>query len=145
GAHSAVTLLADDYYTIEVSGEDEALHLHLYGRSLEMLPKRIAFSSEQGGTYENFAANPDISTPVINASDLSALLTSEQDEIALIDVRSEREYADSHIITAVSTPLGNIEQRLAKLVPNRLTPVVICDAHGELEKQAASKLVQFGY
>ncbi len=43
---NAVAFLPDDFHTIAVTGGEAALHLHLYGLSLEHLPERIQFESD---------------------------------------------------------------------------------------------------
>jgi len=54
----AVSLLPDDIHCIRVINDKPSLHLHLYGMSLEHLPNRIFFESEEGGRYKVFPPSP---------------------------------------------------------------------------------------
>ena len=48
-------------------------------------------------------------------------------ELALIDLREELAYSESHLLHARSLPLSRLELRLAALVPRRATRIVLCD------------------
>lgn len=50
----AVTLMPDDIHCIRVVSNEPSLHLHMYGLSLEHLPNRIFFESEEGGEFKVF-------------------------------------------------------------------------------------------
>jgi rhodanese-related sulfurtransferase len=67
------------------------------------------------------------------------------DEIALIDVRPEAIYGSNHILLASNIPLGQLELRVADLVPRLATPVTLCDGGEGLAEVAAAKLAGFGY
>jgi len=67
------------------------------------------------------------------------------DEIALIDVRPEAVYGANHILLASNIPLGQLELRIADLVPRLGTPVTLCDGGEGLAEAAALKLAEFGY
>lgn len=54
----AVNLMPDDIHCIRVINDKPSLHLHLYGLSLEFLPNRIFFESEEGGRYKVFPPAP---------------------------------------------------------------------------------------
>ena len=58
----------------------------------------------------------------IGAPALRAMLLDGA-ELALIDVREERIFSESHLLFARSVPLSRIELRMARLVPRQ------CDAH----------------
>jgi rhodanese-related sulfurtransferase/predicted metal-dependent enzyme (double-stranded beta helix superfamily) len=141
---SAVAFMPDDFHTIEVLGDEPSLHLHVYGRSLEDLPGRIAFASADGGAYKVFPANPNIVVPVVPPQELKAMLNDDK-ELALLDVREEGVFSKSHLLFAVPCPLSRLEQRIATLVPRTTTRIMLCDDGGGLALRAAKKLMHFGY
>ena len=63
----------------------------------------------------------------ISASSLKGKL-AELGELALIDVREEGAFAESHLLFAVSIPLDRLELSFVDLVPRQNTPVVLCDS-----------------
>jgi rhodanese-related sulfurtransferase len=82
--------------------------------------------------------------PLISPSALKARLRGNE-ELALLDVREEGDFARGHLLLACPLPLSRLELRLCDLVPRRSTPIVLCDRRGELVERAAQKLRRFGY
>jgi len=66
-------------------------------------------------------------------------------ELALIDVREELPFSESHLLYARSLPLSRLELRLGELVPRRATPIVLCDGGEGLAERAAAKITHFRY
>jgi rhodanese-related sulfurtransferase len=141
---NAVGFLPDEFHTIAVLGDRPSLHLHVYGRSLEHLPERIYFAGPDGGAFKVFPANPNIATPVVSPAELKAML-NDGGELALLDLREEGVFSQSHLLFAVPCPLSRLEERIAKLVPRRTTRIVLCDDNDGLAHRAATKLMHFGY
>ena len=137
---NAVSLLPNDFHTIKVIGEDDSLHLHAYGRSLEQLPERIRFEGPAGGNFRHFPANPNITSPRISAPNLKALMRSQY-ECAVLDVRDEAAYASGHLFYASSIPIATFEERIGKLVPRRAACIVLIDDAGG-EAEAASAILR---
>ena len=54
-----VAFMPDDVHSIHSLGTEPTRHFHLYGTSLENLPDRLAWNTEEG-TYRNMPANPNI-------------------------------------------------------------------------------------
>ena len=80
----------------------------------------------------------------VNANELRRMLLDNQ-ELALLDAREERRFAESHILYASCCALSRLERLAPQLVPRRAAPVVVCDAGaGEAEKSAV-RLEQLGY
>ena len=67
------------------------------------------------------------------------------DELALLDVREEGTFHDSHIFYASCCALSRLERLAPRLVPRRSTRVVVCDAGAGEAERAAARLVQHGY
>ena len=61
--------------------------------------------------------------PDVTPEELAALLDSEQ--IVVVDVREEQEYAAGHIPGAVLIPLGSLTKRLSE-VPTDTPVVLVC-------------------
>lgn len=66
-------------------------------------------------------------------------------EPVLLDVRTEREYAAVSLQDSVHLPLGEIEERIAELVPDRRTPLRVVCASGARSGAACRLLQQLGY
>ena len=140
----AVSYLPDDFHTIQTKGDEEGLHLHLYGLSLEHLPDRIGFKTPEDTAYERFMRAPNIGAPLLPAHDLKAMIT-DGGELAILDVREEGVFARRHLLFASSLPLSRLELRVDALVPRRTARVVLIDADDGLAQRAAARLMTFGY
>ena len=83
-------------------------------------------------------------TPTISPQELHALLLGE-DELALLDLREQGDFGESHLLYAASLPLSSLELRVGRLVPRRSVPVVLCDGGEGLTDRGAAKLAALGY
>lgn len=140
---NACALMPDDFHTIEVLG-GPALHLHLYGLSLENLPDRICFEGSEGGSHRPYATRPAILAPRLTAAEVKATLRGS-DEVALLDVREEGVFSKNHLLFATPLPLSRFELGLAALVPRRSTPVILIDDDDGLADRAAALMQRLGY
>ena len=136
----------DDFHAIEVSGDRQTLHLHLYGSALDHQPNRIRFSERTGGEYAIYEAPPHIATPMVSAKTLRAMIDDGQ-ELAILDVREIIEFSEEgHLLHASCLPEGQIEMRAASLVPRRNVRVVVVDATGgPSSTRSARKLFDLGW
>ena len=66
-------------------------------------------------------------------------------ELALIDLREELIFSQSHLLFARSIPLSRLELKFARLVPRRGTRIVLCDDGDGLVERAAEILLRSGY
>jgi rhodanese-related sulfurtransferase len=80
----------------------------------------------------------------VSAQALRAMLLDEQ-ELALLDVREERIFSESHLLFARSVPLSRLELRMARLVPRKATRIVLVDDADGLAERAAPLLAKAGY
>ena len=80
----------------------------------------------------------------VGAAALRAMLLDDA-ELALIDVREERIFSESHLLFARSVPLSRLELRVARLVPRRATRIVLVDDADGLAERAAQVLAAAGY
>jgi len=56
---AGVTLMPDDIHSIYTVGEDQTVHLHMYGLALDQLHDRVMYNI-QAGTYHRFPASQNI-------------------------------------------------------------------------------------
>jgi rhodanese-related sulfurtransferase/predicted metal-dependent enzyme (double-stranded beta helix superfamily) len=141
---NACAFLPDDFHTIEVMNGKEALHLHLYGKTLEDLPDRVYFGTSTGGAFKRFMSRPEVFAPRIGPAELKDLI-ARNGELAILDPREEGVYSKSHLFLAASCPLSHLEGMIGKLVPRSGTRIVLTDEDEKLAQRAAAVLRNFGY
>jgi len=141
---NAVAFLPDEIHAIHVEGQKPALHLHLYGRSLEHLPERVSYDM-QTDTYTVFPPPGGVKAPLVSPVELKAML-ADGGELALFDVREEGSFStEGHLLFAGSMPLSRLELWAAPLVPRRQTRIVLCDDDESLAHRAAGILARAGW
>lgn len=67
------------------------------------------------------------------------------DEIALIDVREEGPFAESHPLFAISVPVSEIEIKLPSLVPRLSAHIVVYDNGEGYTDRAVARMTALGY
>ncbi|OKL61891.1 hypothetical protein UA08_02831 [Talaromyces atroroseus] len=70
---------------------------------------------------------------------------ANRQEIALLDVREEGPYAESHPLFALSVPVSEIEKKLPPLVPRLSAPIVVYDDGEGYVGRAAARILALGY
>ncbi|CAG8062788.1 unnamed protein product [Penicillium olsonii] len=68
-----------------------------------------------------------------------------KEEIALLDVREEGPYSESHPLWALSVPVSEIVSKLPPLVPRLSAPIVVYDDGEKYVDRAAAKVLALGY
>ncbi|KAJ5972402.1 uncharacterized protein N7479_002320 [Penicillium vulpinum] len=66
-------------------------------------------------------------------------------EIALLDVREEGPYSESHPLFALSVPVSEIEKKLLPLVPRLSAPIVVYDDGEGYADRATARILTLGY
>jgi len=69
----------------------------------------------------------------------------ERREIALIDVREEAVFAESHPLFAACMPFARLEFEVLDRIPRLAAPIVLYDAGEGLAPRAAARLEELGY
>ncbi len=69
----------------------------------------------------------------------------EQENIIILDVREEYEYADGHIQDAVLLPLGSIKKEAETMIPDKNTVLLVYCRSGNRSKAASADLIDLGY
>ena len=80
----------------------------------------------------------------VSPAAVKAMLLDGQ-ELALVDVREELIYSQSHLLWARCIPLSRLELRFAALVPRKGTRIVLVDDNDGLAERAAAVLTRHGY
>ena len=80
----------------------------------------------------------------VTAYELRRMILDDH-ELALLDAREERRFAESHIFYASCCALSRLERLAPQLVPRHTARVVVCDASGGEAARAAVRLRAFGY
>ena len=83
-------------------------------------------------------------TPQISPQELHALLLGA-DELALLDLREQGTFGESHILYASCVPLSRLELQVGRLVPRKSVPSVLCDGGEGLAERGAARLATLGY
>lgn len=68
-----------------------------------------------------------------------------RDKAAVIDVCSAEEYAAGHVGQAKHVPLDELDKRLAQVVKNKATPLIMVCASGMRSKRAVAQAKKLGY
>ncbi|MCT9824253.1 rhodanese-related sulfurtransferase [Pseudomonas veronii] len=69
----------------------------------------------------------------------------DREEVALVDVREEAPFAESHPLFAANIPLSKLELEVYSRIPRRDTQVTVYDNGEGLASRAAERLVALGY
>ena len=143
-AGTAAALMPDDFHTIEITGPEAGLHLHLYGHSLEDVPERIVFAGTSGGPWRVFPPDAGIGAPVIPWAELRFALGGD-DPPLVIDPAPPERFVAGRIPGAVSLPLGGLAADIGPLAGSRDRHLVLCGADKAAIKRAALALTQLGF
>ena len=63
----------------------------------------------------------------------------------IIDVRSKREFKETHLNGAINIPLPEIKRNIEKYVNNKQKKILVCCEYGARSKQAVEILENLGY
>jgi predicted metal-dependent enzyme (double-stranded beta helix superfamily) len=81
-------MLGHLFHSIEVIEDEPALHLHLYGDTLDSLQGRIFFESEVGGVAKPFMSKPNLHTALVTVEELVAM-RADGDSLDVVDGRDD--------------------------------------------------------
>ena len=79
----------------------------------------------------------------LSPQDMVQLMNREK--AVVIDVCEPDEFAQGHVIGAKNLPLGELEAKLAQVVKNKATPVVMVCQVGARSARAAATAQKLGY
>ena len=76
---------------------------------------------------------------------MEALQLINHQNALVLDVRTDKEYQDGHIINSMHAPLGMLSNHLSKLAPYKQSPIVVVCRSGARSAQAAATLRKAGF
>jgi rhodanese-related sulfurtransferase len=79
----------------------------------------------------------------VNPTD--AVMLMNREKAVVIDVCSAEEFAAGHVAGAKNVPLGELENKLAGVVKNKATPVIMVCASGIRSKRAVAVAKKLGF
>ena len=143
-AGDARGLMGHDFHTIEVVEDRPALHLHVYGHTLDRLTGRVYFESETGGEVRLFMTRPTFQSARVSVSELNEMLT-DGEEIAVVDTRELGDWVSGHILRSSPLPRSRMELDAPALLPRADVRVVVIGADDPRAHGAAHVLRRGGY
>ena len=152
GQVEAVSPTLGDVHRVWNALDDQAsISIHVYGANIGKV-KRHVF--QEDGTvkefisgYSNALTTEPSEFPLATFLDIRQQLLQRQ-EIAILDVREEDPFAQSHPLFAANMPLGRIEVDAYRRIPRLNTPIVVYGINPEgddLALPAARILKRMGY
>ena len=66
-------------------------------------------------------------------------------EYIVIDVRSSREFKETHLSGAINIPLSEINKNIEKYVNNKQKKILVCCEYGVRSKKAVEIIERLGY
>ena len=82
---------------------------------------------------------------ITRLSVMEAVKKMNQDDSLMLDVRSESEFADGHILNATNIPVALLSSRINEIKEHASHPVVLVCQSGNRSIQAASTLKKQGF
>ena len=82
---------------------------------------------------------------VMTAESLKKLLSANDDNVKVIDIRFEEEYQKQHLSFAKNFPAAELEIAAAKSLNKDATIVCVCNKGHERSQRAAGMLNELGY
>lgn len=72
-------------------------------------------------------------------------MMNTEENIVILDVRTNSEYETGHIENAINIPLNEIENSIKDLVSDKTKTILVYCQSGTRSKQASEKLTKLGY
>ncbi len=101
-------MLGDKFHGIEVIDEGPALHLHMYGHTLDSLQGRIFYEKETGGVAKPFMNKPNLHTALVTHDEFAEMRSDGEPlticHDAYIDHSSDCDHSDRIVVVADTEP-----------------------------------------
>ncbi len=69
----------------------------------------------------------------------------DNEDVIILDVREQYEYDERHIDKSILVPLGEINDTIEDIIPNKESKVLVYCRTGNRSKQASANMVDLGY
>lgn len=113
-----------------------------YALSLILLSGVIAAGCGNDRKEEN-EDMPSSQAVKIDAEQAKKMMDDE--EVIIVDVRTEEEFSDAHIDKALLLTLDQIESKASSVIPDKEATYLLYCRSGNRSSQAAGMLVEMGY
>ena len=140
--------LGDVHRVFNAYADQVSISIHVYGANIGKV-RRHVFAPD--GTvkdfisgYSNALAETQTEFPLTTFLQIRQALL-QREEIAILDVREEDPFAQSHPLFAANLPLGRIEADVWVRIPRLSTRIVVYDNGEGLALPAARALQRMGY
>jgi molybdopterin/thiamine biosynthesis adenylyltransferase/rhodanese-related sulfurtransferase len=96
--------------------------------------------------YQDFLSKIKEQIPEVDPQDVQDILTSDDPDAVVVDVREQQEWDESHIPGARHVPRGYLEQRIGRAAPDPDQRVILYCQSGNRSAIAAKSLIEdLGY
>ena len=103
----------------------------------------MAFIAILGGIAWTFLRGSPRGVRKLSPMDATRLINHE--DAVIIDVRTDGEYRQGHIVNALNIPESQLAERLGKLNKYRARPIITTCRTGQVSAKAGGKLVADGF
>lgn len=103
----------------------------------------MAFIAILGGIAWTFLRGSPRGVRKLSPMDATRLINHE--DAVIIDVRTDGEYRQGHIVNALNIPESQLSERLGKLNKYRARPIITTCRTGQVSAKAGGKLVAGGF
>jgi rhodanese-related sulfurtransferase len=103
----------------------------------------MAFIAILGGIAWTFFQGSPRGVRKLSPSDATRLINHE--DAVIVDVRSDGEFRQGHIVNALNIPESQLAERLGKLNKYRSRPIITTCRTGQISIKASGKLVADGF
>lgn len=80
----------------------------------------------------------------ITAEEAKGIIDTE-DNIIILDVRTQEEFDEGHIENAVLLPNTEIAERIEEIIPDKETKILVYCRSGNRSKSASMEMIEMGY
>lgn len=84
-------------------------------------------------------------TTYVKISAIEAKEFMENEELVILDVRTEEEYRGGHIENAILLPVNDIDNKVQEIITDKDTKILLYCRSGNRSATASKKLIQLGY
>jgi predicted metal-dependent enzyme (double-stranded beta helix superfamily)/rhodanese-related sulfurtransferase len=151
GQVEAVSPTIGDVHKVWNALKDQSsVSIHVYGGNIGKINRSVFHEDGNPKSFVSGYSNP---LPAWQPPEGIAVTTTEhvrtalldRQEIALLDVREEDPFAQSHPLFAANMPLGRLEADAWQRIPRLNTPVVVYDDGEGYAQLAVERLKAIGY
>lgn len=92
---------------------------------------------------DNNQTNGEATYKKISAEEAKKIIDSE--DVIVLDVRTQEEYNEGHIVNAVLLPVNDIADKALETLPNKDAKILVYCRSGNRSATASKQLIKMGY